>query len=165
MNKFPLNTPIKTFGGHEANIDFYDSSGYPCGSIKGCGNTWQGRWNEEGSSTDNFREFDLISPKPKREIGYAVWICGDTDEYIGIFSELSAAKTAIDNNTDGDENAHIINAPIPRPGETLCVRPSRDELEKAVQHRAVIYSGNIAPTINWNRVIDGVMELLDGGTK
>lgn len=143
MIKFPLNEPLKTVGGYDAMVLFYNGDGEPCGWVeyngKQCVN-----WCVGGKTENNEpKSWSLIPPKPRREIGYASYL-KSTGRLYALRSDLPPT---------GLEFMDPVRFPIPRPGETLCVRPSREDVSKVLHDH-----GKIITTA----VVDGLMALFDG---
>lgn len=145
---WPLNEPIETdlteINGTTATVLFIDGTGDPCGYVEYDGMKWQTSWEADGKyvSGDCEGAPNLIPPKPARQYGYAVW---GSDSFAWFKEPLEAANYIHDFGGDS------VRFPVPRPGETLCVRPSREDVLEVVR----VHSTVAIKT-------DAIMALLDG---
>lgn len=136
----PIETTVSTTTGYIAFIDEQGSLvGYAIDRDRPDSKVAT-RWAADGKLISG-RNVNLIQPKPARQYGYVVWD-GDALADIGYSNDPRPGVT--------DD---VVRFPIPRPGETLCVRPSFDDVLDALER---------AGALGRKAEAKSVMALLDG---
>lgn len=145
---WPLNEPIETntYGKYKAYIRHIHSDGTMVGDAHVRTGYRAFTWTPDGKTANRDEwGFDLIPPKPARQYGYAVWnSCAITA--IGCLSGSAPYDTL--------EEGDVTTFPIPRPGEKLCVVPSREDVRDVMQERLCSTAGLAA-------AVDAVMALFE----
>lgn len=133
---WPLNEPIKTKCGDDAVI-YAIEDGLMFGRVgKGSAS-----WNASGVCI--MRDYDLIPPNPERQYGYAVWMD---------WRVIEAGQGEPRRRTG--KPGSVVLYPIPFPGETTCVKPSPEDVQKIVDEHFSLGTTNKIPA--------AIMALLDG---